>query len=69
MADDYICNAEAMHEKDEKKMEEQNTPEDSTAEMASRSGVGKTSANEDELKALHLIDAPVSYYIAVLFTV
>lgn len=60
----FTCNAEAVHEKVDELQEDQNIPDDSTAESDPRPGVAKISMNDDDLKSPHSLDAPVS---ALLF--
>lgn len=56
---------ESPLEKAEDRQEEQNLPDDSTIESASRSGTSKNIANEDDSKSPNALDAPVMPFIFI----
>lgn len=56
----FMCNAEAVHEKADEQQQEQNVPDDSTAELGPKPGAGKNPITEDDLKSPNSLDTPVS---------
>lgn len=59
----FTRHAENIQEKIEEQLEQQCLPDDSAAESASLSGLGKNSLNESDLKSPNPLDSPVSHHI------